>query len=219
MTMLTGQDFVAMTRAMTQTISDNRDRLSTLDSAIGDGDHGVNLSTALALAAAEVDQLKDPSPAAVLKSVGKTLINQMGGAAGVIFGSFFRGGGRAIQDHTHLALTDLLTLLEGGLAAVQKRGKAQPGDKTLVDALAPAVAAVRQGVENDLAIAKALSDAAAAAVAGADQTRQMTARFGRAKFLGERSLGHQDAGATSMGLILNAWAAVVQQKTEGDPQP
>lgn len=210
--MLTGNDFVDLTKAMAQTIAANRDRLSTLDSAVGDGDHGVNLSAALTLAAGKTEVLVDPSPAEVLKTVGNALVNQMGGAAGVIFGSFFRGGGQAIKDTEQVDLPDLANLFAGGLTAVQKRGKAQPGDKTLVDALAPAVTAVQQALADGSDLATGLNRAAAAAARGAEQTRDMVARFGRAKFLGERSAGHQDAGATSMALILDAWATAVQQK-------
>ncbi|MFK7805766.1 MAG: dihydroxyacetone kinase subunit DhaL [Anaerolineae bacterium] len=204
--MLSGQHCVDLIHAMQEAIEANRDNLSALDAATGDGDHGVNLATAAKLAANEVKTLEDPTPADVMKKVGSTLINDMGGASGAIFGSFFRGGSKAIKEVDQLGLDTFSAFAEAGLVMVQKRGKAQPGDKTLVDALHPAVAALKDGINSGSSLPKALAQAAEAAQAGAEKTAEMVAKFGRAKFLGERSIGHQDAGATSMALILTAWA-------------
>ena len=187
-------------------IEANRDYLSALDSATGDGDHGVNLTSALELAVPAVEGLDHPSPADVMKTVGSILINDMGGASGAIFGSFFRGGSKAIKEYDELGLEELLAFVEAGLAMVQKRGKAQTGDKTIVDTLHPAVVALKDGIKNNINLPEAMMNAAEAAQAGATKTAEMVAKFGRAKYLGERSLGHQDAGATSMALILKAWA-------------
>lgn len=206
---LSGKDCVALIKAMQQTIEANRDNLSALDAATGDGDHGVNLATAAGLAVAAVEALNDPHPADVMKGVGKTLINEMGGASGAIFGSFFRGGSKAILDTDQLGLSEFYAFVKAGLAMVQKRGKARPGDKTLVDALYPAAEALQDGLKDEDRLVKALVRAAEEARNGAEKTAEMVAKFGRAKFLGERSLGHQDAGATSMALIFTAWADYV----------
>lgn len=204
--LLSGQDCVELIEAMQKTIEANRDNLSALDAATGDGDHGVNLATAAEFALNAVQGLNDPTPAEVMKIVGSTLINDMGGASGAIFGSFFRGGSKAIKDDEQLGLTEFCAFAEAGLAMVQKRGKAHSGDKTLVDALYPAVVVLQDGVKNGSDLPETLSMAAEAAQAGAENTAAMVAKFGRAKFLGERAIGHQDAGATSMALILTAWA-------------
>ncbi|MEM7112348.1 MAG: dihydroxyacetone kinase subunit DhaL [Chloroflexota bacterium] len=212
--MLSGQDCVALIIAMRDEIEANRDRLSALDGKIGDGDHGVNLTTAVSQAAHAVQQLSDPTPAQVMRTVGSTLINEMGGAAGIIFGSFFRGGSRAIKGKEKFSLEEVATFMEAGLAEVQKRGKAQPGDKTLVDALFPAVEVMKTAVSADMPLSEAMTQAAQAAQAGAESTTNMVAKFGRAKFLGNRALGHQDAGATSMALILQVWAQFIHKQEE-----
>lgn len=207
--MLSGKECVGLIKAMHLSIETNREMLSALDAATGDGDHGVNLATATGLALTRVQALEDPTPAEVMKSVGKTLINEMGGASGAIFGSFFRGGSQAIGDVDQLGLSEFSAFVDAGLALVQKRGKAQPGDKTLVDALYPAATALHAGLTDGLDLEAGITQAAEAARSGAEKTAEMVAKFGRAKFLGERSIGHQDAGATSMALILTAWAAYV----------
>ncbi|MFT5196794.1 MAG: dihydroxyacetone kinase-like protein [Candidatus Promineifilaceae bacterium] len=204
--LLSGKDCIDLISAMRNTIEANRDKLSALDAATGDGDHGVNLATAADLALVEVQALDEPKPADVMKTVGTTLINDMGGASGAIFGSFFRGGSRAIKEMTEIGLPEFVNFVEFGLIQVQKRGKAQPGDKTFVDALSPAVVALQDAVQNDYSFPEAMAFAAKEACEGAEETANMVAKFGRAKFMGERSIGHQDAGATSMALILTAWA-------------
>ena len=124
----------------------------------------------------------------------------------MVFGAFFLGCGRSVNGAEFLKKEDVETMLVAGLAQVQKRGKAQVGDKTMVDALAPAVDAYQEAIASGLSMGRALEEAAAGAWDGAHATRDMVARHGRAKFLGERSLGHQDAGATSMALIFAAWS-------------
>jgi dihydroxyacetone kinase-like protein len=126
-----------------------------------------------------------------------------------LFGAFFVGASRTIKGKQVLTLADIAEMLAAGLANVQKRGKAQPGDKTMVDTLIPAVTAARTAVEDNLTLHQALHRVASAANAGAEATRDMIAKQGRAKFLGERSRGYQDAGATSMAIMLRAWAETI----------
>jgi dihydroxyacetone kinase-like protein len=206
-----GVQWVMIIQAMANAIQRQSEHLSALDSTVGDGDHGVNMSAAMAVAAKMTGQLESPTPSSVLKVTGTTVMNEMGGASGVIFGAFFRGGGRAVKGKETMALEDVAAMLAAGLAEVQKRGKAQPGDKTMVDALAPALKAVREAEVAKLGLGEALARAAEQAGLGAEATRAMTARFGRAKALGERSIGYQDAGATSMAIMLAAWAETVAE--------
>ena len=208
---LNGASWVAIIQAMATAVTDARDRLTALDSEVGDGDHGVNMSAAMQAAAAEVGQLSDPTPDQVLKVAGTAIMNEMGGASGVIFGSFFRGGARSVRGKESLVLADIAAMMSAGLADVEKRGKAQPGDKTMVDALAPAVTAIGLALNEQRPLTEAIARAAEQATVGAESTQNMVARFGRAKFLGERSLGHQDAGATSMAIMLMAWADLLRE--------
>ena len=190
------KQWVVAVRKMADAVMAERDSLSALDSMVGDGDHGISLSKALDEAARQSAALPDPSPELVLHTAGVAVQNSMGGASGILFGALFIGMSRAS------ASGDFAAMLSGGLAEVQKRGKAARGDKTMVDALAPAVDAAKQG--------ETLDQVAKAALAGAESTKNMIAKFGRAKFLGERSLGFQDAGATSVAIMLAALAGAMK---------
>lgn len=198
---------VAMAAAVTQ----QQAYLSGLDSTVGDGDHGVNLAKALQEAARRVQPLANAAPDIVWRTTGKVIQESVGGASGLLFGAFFVGGSRTIKDRDTLTTADVAAMMGAGLENIQKRGKAQPGDKTMVDALAPAAAAAAAAVEADLSLVEALDQMAFAAQTGADATREMVARHGRAKFLGERSRGYQDAGATSIAVMLAAWAEAMRE--------
>lgn len=182
-------------------IHEHAGELTDLDRAIGDADHGSNMDRGLA-AVADVDASAFDDAAAYLKKVGMTLVSTVGGASGPLFGTFFLRLGAAWQGDADAAT--LGTALRAGLDGVVARGKAEVGDKTMVDALAPAVdayeAAAPQGV------AAALRAAADAAASGRDATIPLVARKGRASYLGERSAGHQDPGATSLALLLESAA-------------
>ncbi len=174
--------------------------LSDLDAAIGDGDHGANLARGFTAVIAKLGKPADP--AALLKSVGMTLIGTVGGASGPLYGSLFIEMGKAAQGVAMLDANAWARVLGAGVAGVVARGKAQPGDKTMIDALTPAVAAL-DGV---LALPTGLAASAQAAQQGADATVPMVARKGRASYLGERSAGHLDPGAASSAMILAALA-------------
>ncbi|MCP5099272.1 MAG: dihydroxyacetone kinase subunit L [Chloroflexi bacterium] len=208
---LNGRSWVTIIQAMSNAITEACDQLTAMDSEVGDGDHGVNMTAAMQAAATQVSQLVDPTPDQVLKTAGTAVLNEMGGASGVVFGSFFRGGSRAVKGKSSLGLAEVAVMMNAGLAEVQKRGKAQPGDKTMVDALAAAATAVQLGLDNQLTLTEAITNAAAQATIGAEDTRNMVAQFGRAKFLGERSIGHQDAGATSIAIMITVWADVLRE--------
>ena len=200
-----------MVEAAAQAIAAAQAQLNALDSTVGDGDHGVNFAAALALAAASVKHVEASSGAQIFAGVAETLNSEMGGAAGVIFGAFFSGIGEALVDIIHLDAHVYARMLVSALTEVQRRGKAAVGDKTVVDALAPAAqAALRCAqVGDDLSVCA--QRAAAAAAAGAAATTSLEARKGRARYLGARSIGHADAGATSLALVLQAWAQVLSE--------
>src|SRR3954447_10605989 len=181
------------------------DHLTQLDSAIGDGDHGINMTRGMrAVTAALADGDAGAPPGKRLTLAGKTLVSTVGGASGPLWGSALRRGGRTLGDAAELDGPALVEVLPAALAAVQELGAAVPGDKTMVDALGPAVEALRERLGAGDALAAALAAAAEAAEAGARATTPMQARKGRASYLGERSVGHQDPGATSTALIVRA---------------
>jgi dihydroxyacetone kinase-like protein len=193
-----------MTEA-TAAIEAEADHLTQLDSAIGDGDHGINMTRGMrAVTAALADGDTDAPPGKRLILAGKTLVSTVGGASGPLWGSALRHGGRAIGDAAELDGPALVEVLTAALAAVQDLGAAEPGDKTMVDALGPAIVALREGLAAGDPLDAALAAAADAAEEGARATSPMQARKGRASYLGERSVGHQDPGATSTALIVRA---------------
>ena len=196
-------------------IEANRDHLTQLDAAIGDADHGINLArgfTAVtaALEAADGTAASRPAtPGAVLTLTGSTLISKVGGASGPLYGVAFRRAGKALGTAATVDLPALGEALEAALAGVQQLGAAREGDKTMVDALAPATRAFGKAIADGAPAAEAVSALAEAAAAGAAATVSMQARKGRASYLGPRSVGHEDPGAASTALILAALRDVV----------
>jgi phosphoenolpyruvate---glycerone phosphotransferase subunit DhaL len=185
-------------------IEANRDHLTQLDAAIGDADHGINLARGFAAVLAALDTKPAETPGAVLIVTGSTLISKVGGAAGPLYGMAFRRAGQSLGTAEEVGLPALGQALEAALAGVQQLGAAREGDKTMVDALAPATRALAKAVAEGAAQADALAAAAAAAAEGAEATVSMEARKGRASYLGPRSVGHEDPGAASTALILTA---------------
>jgi dihydroxyacetone kinase-like protein len=180
------------------------DHLTQLDSAIGDGDHGVNMTRGMrAVLAALAENGDVTAPGKRLILAGKTLVSTVGGASGPLWGTALRRAGRSLGDG-ELDGPALVAALEAALAGIQELGAAEPGDKTMVDALGPAVETLRERLDGGEPLADALGKAADAAEAGARATTPMQARKGRASYLGERSVGHQDPGATSTALIVRA---------------
>jgi dihydroxyacetone kinase-like protein len=197
----TTEDVVTAIRAVAATVAEHRVELIQLDRAIGDGDHGENLDRGFTAVLAALDQSTPDSPAAVLKLVASTLISKVGGAAGPLYGTAFLRAATAVKDRAELGPADVTEALTAALGGVVARGKAEVGDKTMVDALTPAVHAAAGD-----SVADVLAAAAAAAATGADTTVPLVARKGRASYLGERSAGHMDPGARSTTLLLRAFA-------------
>lgn len=193
-----------MIEAIARRISTERAALNRLDAALGDGDHGTSVSAAFNAAAEDIAALDNPSASDLWLTVAKAVMNRMGGASGAIFGTFFLKGVPALRGKDSLNKRDMETVLQAGLEAVKARGKAEVGDKTLVDALAPAVTAFAAADDFEAA----WLGAARAARRGAESTRGLVARRGRAKYLGERGIGHVDPGACAIALIfetIDAW--------------
>jgi phosphoenolpyruvate---glycerone phosphotransferase subunit DhaL len=191
-------------------IAEQADHLTQLDAAIGDGDHGINMDRGFAaVTEALAAQGDDVPPGRLLVVAGKTLVATVGGASGPLWGSFFRSTGRALGDAPELEGAQLADALTAGIKAVQDLGAAVPGDKTMIDALVPAVAALREALDGGATLADATARAAAAAEEGARATVPLQARKGRASYLGERSVGHEDPGAASTVIVVSALRAAV----------
>jgi len=182
-----------------------RDYLTQLDAAIGDGDHGTNMNRGFeAVEKALAGQNGDVPPGRLLILAGKTLVSTVGGASGPLWGSALRAAGRTLGDVESFDGAELAAALDAAIAAVVDLGAAAQGDKTMIDALVPASEALHSGLDSGLPLPIALAAAGEAAEKGAHDTVPMLARKGRASYLGERSIGHQDPGATSAALIVRA---------------
>jgi dihydroxyacetone kinase-like protein len=182
---------------------EERDYLTQLDAAIGDADHGTNMDRGFSALVAKLDGLDGP-PGKVLTAAGSTLVSTVGGASGPLWGTALRRAGRSLGDAEDFGGAELAAALDAALAGVVELGAAQEGDKTMVDALAPAVRALRSRLEGGGDLAEALADARAAGEQGMRGTTPLQASKGRASYLGDRSIGHQDPGATSTALIIAA---------------
>jgi dihydroxyacetone kinase-like protein len=190
------------------------DYLTQLDAAIGDGDHGTNMRRGFdAVGKAIAGQGPGLAPGRLLVVAGKTLVATVGGASGPLWGSALRRAGRALGDESSFDATALACALDAALEGVVELGAAAPGDKTMVDALAPAARALHSAADAGETVARAAEAAARAARDGAESTVPMRARKGRASYLGERSIGHQDPGATSAAIIVEALARAVATAT------
>ena len=199
-------------RAFSSSVAENKDYLTKLDQAIGDADHGINMDRGMTAVLAKLDGLEGEDIGALLKTVGMTLVSTVGGAAGPLYGTLFLQMGVATVGKSELEPEDWAAALDAAVQGVQMRGKAEPGDKTMVDALIPARDAFSAAVAEGASFEEALGRSAQAAEEGMQATIPLVAKKGRASYLGERSAGHQDPGATSSYLLLRAAAdAWVQQ--------
>jgi len=209
---LDAEFFRAWITEIAAVIDAQRDHLTQLDAAIGDADHGTNLARGFTAARAALDGADTPTPGSVLLLTGSTLISKVGGASGPLYGTAFRRAAKALGDKPEVDLSALAEALEAALAGVIKLGAASEGQKTMVDALAPAVAAFGQAIAAGAAAPGALEALTDAADAGAHDTISMQALKGRASYLGPRSVGHEDPGAASAALILHALRDVASRQ-------
>lgn len=193
-------------RAFSSSVAENKDYLTKLDQAIGDADHGINMDRGMTAVLAKLDGLEGDDIGAMLKTVGMTLVSTVGGAAGPLYGTLFLQMGVATAGKTELEPEDWAGALDAAVDGVQMRGKAEPGDKTMVDALIPARDTFSAALAEGASFEEALTKSAQAAEEGMQATIPLVAKKGRASYLGERSAGHQDPGATSSHLLVKTAA-------------
>jgi dihydroxyacetone kinase-like protein len=206
MTPITSEKIVAWLEKFAALIAEQKDFLTQLDSAIGDADHGANMHRGFQAVIGKKPDYEGKDIGAIFKAVAMTLISTVGGASGPLYGSFFLQAATCAGPKSEVSPQEFGTILEKGLAGIVQRGKATLGDKTIIDAMEPAVAAYRSTLEAQSDLAAALSAASQAANDGVKATIPLVARKGRASYLGERSAGHQDPGATSTALLFQAAA-------------
>ena len=194
-------------RGFAAAVAEAKDELTALDSAIGDADHGINMDRGMTAVVQKLDADQPDDVPALMKAVGMTLISKVGGAGGPLYGTLFLQFGQAAPPDA-MTPDDFAACLDAAVAGVQSRGKAEPGDKTMIDALLPACDALRAALADGAGFGDALGRAADAAEEGARATIPLVARKGRASYLGERSAGHQDPGATSSALLVRCAARI-----------
>ncbi len=192
-------------RGFAAAVAEAKDELTALDSAIGDADHGINMDRGMQAVVQKLDGDQPDDVPSLMKSVGMTLISKVGGAGGPLYGTLFLQFGQAAPPDA-MTPDDFAACLDAAVAGVQSRGKAEPGDKTMLDALIPAGDALRAALADGSEFGAAIAAAADAAEEGARATIPLVARKGRASYLGERSAGHQDPGATSSALLVRCAA-------------
>jgi phosphoenolpyruvate---glycerone phosphotransferase subunit DhaL len=199
---VTKQQIVKWLENTAAVLNENKDYLIKLDSPIGDADHGINMDRGFNKVLEKLPSVVDKDIGNILQTTGMALISSVGGASGPLYGTFFMRSGTALMSKEELSNEDLFTLFQAGVEGIVQRGRAQLGDKTMFDAWSPALQALSGSLENGNNTIAALRVAVAAAEQGMQATIALQAKKGRASYLGERSIGHQDPGATSSYLIL-----------------
>ncbi len=195
---------LAWLRRSAQALHEQREYLTELDAAIGDADHGINMDRGFAAVIAKLPTVAEADVGTILKTVGATLVSTVGGASGPLYGTAFLRAGTALAGKQEMQPADVLAGLSAALEGIMTRGRAQRGEKTMVDALWPAVEAFKANVDSGRTLSDALRAASAAADEGMAATIPLLATKGRASYLGERSVGHQDPGATSVSIFFRA---------------
>lgn len=199
-------DVLRWIHAYAEVLTEKRDYLTELDSAIGDADHGANMDRGFQAVLSKLPPVEEKDLGTIFRTVGMGLLSSVGGASGPLYGSFFLEAGKALAGKAEFDLAGWAAALEAGTNSIISRGKAAVGDKTMVDALVPAVQALNGALEQGASLPEGLARSAQAAEAGMKATVPLVARKGRASYLGERSAGHQDPGATSAYYLLQAAA-------------
>ena len=195
--------------SMCDTIENEKEYLSDLDGAIGDGDHGVNMAKCFREVKKKLAESSAEDVGTLFKDVGMVVMNSVGGAMGALYGTFFLKLSQESVGKAEVNLNDLVAIFQAGEQGILDIGKANLGDKTLIDTLSPAVRAIEAAEKEGKTLAGALADFEQAAKQGMEATKDMLAKMGRASRLGERTIGHQDAGATSCYFILRSWASAI----------
>jgi dihydroxyacetone kinase-like protein len=203
---MTNDDVMRWLERTADVLHENRTYLTDLDSAIGDADHGINMDRGFSAVRNKFPAMATMDIATRLRTVGSTLVSTVGGAAGPLYGTAYLRAAGVVAGKQELTPADVVSMLDAFLGGIVARGKAHPGEKTIVDALTPALATAKQALNEGAPLAQVTNRAAAAAEEGMKATIPMLATKGRASYLGERSIGHQDPGATSSWLILRSLA-------------
>ena len=208
---LTKQQVVDWLMCCGEVFTQQRDFLTRLDTEIGDSDHGLNMNRGFNKVVEKLPSVADKDIGFILKNTGMTLLSSVGGASGPLFGTFFIRAAQSTNAKQSLDLAELHQMMQEGVEGVVMRGKAEPGDKTMCDVWWPVVESLGQSAQQQLSVAEALQRASERAEQAVESTITMQARKGRASYLGERSIGHQDPGATSVMLMMKTLAAVAGQ--------
>jgi dihydroxyacetone kinase-like protein len=214
MTNITTQRIMRVMEGLCDTLEREKDYLSELDGAIGDGDHGVNMAKCFREVKKRLSESEGKDVGTVLKNVGMIVLNSVGGAMGALYGTLFLRMAQEAKEKTAVDLRDLVRMFKAAEKGVLEIGKASLGDKTLVDTLTPAVGALEKAEQEGKSLPEALSSFEAAARNGMESTRDLVAKIGRASRLGERTRGHQDAGATSCYFIIQAFSEALKVPVE-----
>lgn len=187
-----------------QVMVDSQEIMCEADRNIGDGDHGIGMAKGFEAALQELQKQEFEDVYKIFFTVGRTMIKEMGGASGIIFGMLFYAGSKNVEPSPELTVKDFVTVFDKALTEIKAKGQAQVGDKTVVDALQPMVEAMQQNLDKDLSFEEITQIALQAAIQGKENSKQYAAKFGRAKTLGDRAIGYPDAGAVSLTLIMQA---------------
>ncbi|WP_029688497.1 dihydroxyacetone kinase subunit DhaL [Thermoanaerobacter sp. A7A] len=207
---ITKNDVLKIVDKIVEVIKENKEYLTELDAAIGDADHGINLDRGFDAVKQKLATLPETTDiGTILKTIGMTLVSTVGGASGPLYGTAFMRAGQVVQGKNELSEEDIVKIFEAALDGIKQRGKAEAGDKTMIDSIEPAYKALKDSLENNIALPEALNRAANAAKEGMEYTKNISARKGRASYLGERSIGHLDPGATSAYLMIKSFSDVV----------
>lgn len=198
-------------RAMGRTIADEKDYLTRLDQPIGDSDHGINLDRGFQAVEQKLPGMEGKDVGSILKDVGMTLVSTVGGASGPLYGSAFMKAGAAAAGKTEVDAEGFLAMLDAAVEAVKKRGRAQVEEATMLDAMCPSLEAMKEAQARGEGAGPMLEAGVKAAWAGAEHTKDLVATKGRASYMGERGLGHQDPGATSYAYLLETIAHCIQE--------
>ncbi len=197
-----GKKVIQMLKKISEKIDENKAYLSELDAAIGDGDHGLNMNKGFK---AVIEKIKDDDGSdigGILKKSGMALVSNVGGASGPLYGTAFMKAAVSVNGKSEIDINDFAKMLDEALEGIKMRGKGQADDKTMIDAIEPALNSIKHGIDQGLEAKEILKLAKEAAYKGVEHTKEIIAKKGRASYLGERSLGHQDAGATSSAIII-----------------
>jgi dihydroxyacetone kinase-like protein len=211
---LSNKDVIDYLKKASEILHENKEYLTDLDSAIGDADHGINMDRGFQTVLKNLPMLEGKDVGAILKAVGMYLVSTVGGASGPLYGTAFIQAGSVLAGKFEIDEKDIVKAMQAALDGIVMRGKAEKGDKTMIDTIAPALEELKKSLSDGLDLTEALERTVKAAEEGMKSTIPMLAKKGRASYLGERSIGYQDPGATSSYLLIKLMLDVIKEKTK-----